>query len=297
MGQLSNQKYGWQIVIGICYALLLCALTGCGSSASDSGSDTTSTTTSNSGAASPAAASDTGKAAAPGKVAPPAIPRKIIYDATVDLVADNLTTAQQKLLRIVKHYNGYISEANVGGQAGTQRDGTWKIRIPAEQFEACMADIAKLGELQSTQTKSQDVTAEFYDVQAHIANKQVEEQRLVMHLKQSTARLQDILTVEHELSRVRGEIEELQGRLRVLSNLTTLSTITVAIHETKEFVPPKPTTFGQQIARSFHESIVALQQVLEALILFLVSLIPWFVVVGPIGFVIWLVARRGKRQP
>ena len=111
------------------------------------------------------------------------IPRKIIYNATVELVSDNFSTAQQSLLLLVKTHRGYIGETNVTGTTGAPRQGTWKIRIPADQFDMFMAAVAKLGELQTTHTDSQDVTAEFYDLQARISNKQVEEKRLIEHLE------------------------------------------------------------------------------------------------------------------
>jgi tellurite resistance protein len=66
--------------------------------------------------------------------------------------------------------------------------------------------------VRSLNSDAQDVTEEFYDVDARLRNKRVEEQRLVEHLKKSTARLQDILAVEREISRVRGEIEQMEGR-------------------------------------------------------------------------------------
>ena len=74
---------------------------------------------------------------------------------------------------------------------------------------------------------------------ARIKNKQVEEQRLQDLLKKATGKLSEILQVEKELSRVRGEIEQLQGRIRVLANLSSLTTITLTMREIKDYVPPR----------------------------------------------------------
>ena len=88
-----------------------------------------------------------------------------------------------------------------------------------------------LAELQNRNEDSQEVTAEFYDVQVRIRNKQREEERLLEHLADSTGDLEDILTVEKEIARVRTEVEQLQGRLRVLQDQTSLSTVTLRIHD------------------------------------------------------------------
>jgi hypothetical protein len=161
-------------------------VSGCGAGEDESATSTTSSASSDlvndTAAESPAS----GGAQAKGAGAPmaptaqliqaaSAVPRKIIYNATVDLIADNFASAQSNLLGLIQRHGGYLAETNIGGTPGTPRQGTWKIRVPENQFEAFMGAVVKLGELQTTQTDSQDVTAEFYDLQARISNKQVEE--------------------------------------------------------------------------------------------------------------------------
>lgn len=299
MGELLRRSS----VRGILYLFLLISLlslAGCGGheesasiDATSAGSAPSSNTKEAAGDASGGASDTTDKAKS---ATASAVPRKIIYNATVDLVAENLTTAQQKLMQIIKKYQGLIAETNVGGSAGSQRSGTWKIRIPVEQFDACLAELSKLGELQSMQTDSQDVTEEYYDIQARISNKQVEEKRLVMHLQKSTAKLADILAVEREISRVRGEIEQMQGRLRVLSNLTSLTTITVTLREIKEYVAPEPATFGEQVARSFSTSVRAMRDLLVTIVLVVAAFLPWAIMAALVLGPIWALARRSQAK-
>ncbi len=246
--------------------------------------------------ASKSASNEAAPAVATGQLvqAASAVPRKIIYTATVELISDNFSLAQQNLLALAKKHGGYIAETNVGGTPGTPRRGTWKIRIPEKQFEAFMNAVVKLGELQTTHTDSQDVTAEFYDLQARISNKQVEEKRLLQLLQRATAKLSEVLQVEKELSRVRGEIEQMQGRLRLLANMTSLTTITVTLHEVKGYVAPKPTTFGDQIARTFQGSLGQLRDFGKGIVLLVVAILPWIVVLPLVSVPVWLVWRRRK---
>ncbi|RYG68698.1 DUF4349 domain-containing protein [bacterium] len=286
----------------------LLALAGCGSQMS-SGSDPSSESLS---ASAPASAADSaatslqksGKNVSESTTSTSsliesasAVPRKIIYNATVTLIAESFATTQRELITLVKSNGGYVAETNVDGTPGTPRKGTWKVRIPASRFETFLGAVSKLGELQSTETDSQDVTAEFYDLQARISNKQVEEKRLIQHLQRSTAKLSDILQVERELSRVRGEIEEMQGRLRLLANMTSLSTVTVSLQEVKGYVPPKPTGFGSEVGRTLEASLDGMKQVGKALVLVFVGIFPWVIAFVIVGVPVWLVLKRFANKP
>ena len=70
-----------------------------------------------------------------------------------------------------------------------------------------------------------------YDIEARIKNKKVEEQTLNKILQERSGNLEDVLKIEVELSRVRGEIERLEGKIRVLENLSSLATLTINVRE------------------------------------------------------------------
>ena len=53
----------------------------------------------------------------------------------------------------------------------------------------------------------------------------MEEQTLNKILQERSGKLEDVLKIEIELSRVRGEIEQLEGKIRVLENLSSLATL------------------------------------------------------------------------
>lgn len=224
-----------------------------------------------------------------------AMPRKIIYTADVSLVVENLTKGQKELLALVQKYGGYIASSNIDGVTGAPRTGDWKVRVPVGRFDGFMKDVAALGEVQNIHTDSQEVSDEYYDLKTRIANKQVEEKRLIEHLKDSTAKLDDILKVEKEISRVRGEIEQMQGRLRLLSNQTELATVTVTINEVKDYVPPAPPTFITQIARTFSDSFSGVIGFGKAAILLVVALAPWLVILLVIGIPLRIIQRRRAR--
>src|SRR3954454_17472699 len=175
-----------------------------------------------------------------------------------------MTATAEAITRLVKVNGGYLSETNSVSYSQQQRQATWKVRVPVDRFDGFLAEVTRLGELQKRHVDSQDVTQEYYDLDARIANKQEEEKRLLKHLADSTGKLEDILAVERELSRVRGEIEQMQGRLRYLTSLSALSTVTITATDLKDYAPRVSPSFRTEIARTFLFSVERLADVGKA---------------------------------
>lgn len=308
--QKTRQNPTWTAAWPIALALMLsCA--GCGGSDSDSAryasagnsasgsASSSSETQTRADAASgnapsvPAALTSASGAQAQSQTAQKAaLQRKIIYTAEVSLVADNLTNAENKLRALVTQNKGYLSDANVSGSSGAPRTGRFKARVPVDRYDAFMNAVTRLGEVQTINATSQDVSAEYFDIGARLSNKKREEARLLQLLANRTARLQDVLIVEREISRVREEIERMQGRLNVLASLSALTTVTVTINEIKNYVPPKPPTFATEIARTFSGSIGALSEFGKGVLLMLVALAPWLLVGAVFAWPAWKLGRR-----
>jgi len=224
----------------------------------------------------------------------PGISRRVVYDASLDLLVDSIEPASTRVPELVEDVQGYISDQNTTGSPGARRSQRWKIRVPVERFESFVASVRPLGELEQFNRTSQDVTAEFYDVEARIKNKRVEEQTLSKILQDRSGKLEDVLKVEMELSRVRGEIEQMQGRMRVLENLSSLATLTLNVHERDKFAPAAPVVadFRTQMARTWEDSLTSLADLGKAIVLFVVSWAPWTPLLAILALVAWILIRR-----
>jgi hypothetical protein len=137
----------------------------------------------------------------------------------------------------------------------------------------------------------------YYDLRARINNKRQEEECLLEHLKKSTGSLKDILAVEENLSRVRGEIERMQGHLQRWDKETQLATVTVVLHDRKGYVPPTNPAFGTTVGRTFAASLDALAEFGKMVVLTLVAVTPWAVVLAVPAVPVWLALRRRARRP
>jgi chromosome segregation ATPase len=148
-----------------------------------------------------------------------------------------------------------------------------------ENYRRCVTAVEGLGEIRSISSDLEDVSEEFYDLQARIRNKQEEEERLRRHLADSTAKLEDILAVEREIARVREEIERMEGRIRVLRDLTSLTTITVRVEEIRDYVPEQAPTYATRVRRAFSGSVASLVSTAEWVSIAAVALAPWLPVI------------------
>src|SRR5262245_2932223 len=221
--------------------------------------------------------------------------RQTIYDADVRLIVEDFEGIPEKIQKLADASGGFVAQQKLHGRSGSPRSGEWKIRIPVAGYEDFLESARTLGELQSLAATSQDVTEQYYDLEARIGNKQREEARLLKLLDENTGKLEEILTVEKEISRVREELERMQGRMRVLKDLVSLTTVTLHVDEIKGYVPPQSPTFAHRISRAFGTSWNALVATGQGLVIAGAALGPWMAVLGVPLATVALLARRRRR--
>jgi hypothetical protein len=222
--------------------------------------------------------------------------RKIIYTATIQLVAEDFAATGEKVVSLVKQFDGYVADSNLLGASGHNRRASWKIRVPIARFDEFIASAKALGELTSANTTSQDVSEEYVDVDARIRNKTKEEERLLKLLEDRPGKLEDVIAIERELSRVREDLERMQGRMRVLADRTSLTTVQLEVAEVHNYVPAEAPTFATRIRRALEGSIESLREAAEGLVVTAVALAPWLAVLAVIAVVAYPLVRRMVRH-
>ena len=225
-----------------------------------------------------------------------AVARKILYSADLNIVVEDFPRTTDALAALVRRMDGYIADSNVMGTPGVNRLATWKVRVPVARFEAFLDAVVKLGELQHKKLTSQDVTEEFFDLETRIKNKKVEEDRLVKHLTESTGKLTDILAVEREISRVREEIERMEGRIRLLANLAELTTVSVTAQERVGYVPPTAPSFSTRASRAFERSVKNLVELSQFLAIQAIAILPWLPFWIVVAAIVLVFLRRHRRH-
>jgi len=155
----------------------------------------------------------------------------IVRMASLSLVVECFAEARSPLRRVITQVGGMISSLRTTGDSPAQRSLRATLRVPAERFDAALAELRKLGRVRDESQSSEDVSDAHRDLVVRIANAKKEEARLNELLGRRTDRLQDVLAVEREVTRVRGEIEQMTAEEIATRNRVTHATIAIDISE------------------------------------------------------------------
>ncbi len=224
-------------------------------------------------------------------------PRKIIYTGTIELVVEDFEQAEASLRARIREHRGYVAHSEITGESKRKRWGTWTIRIPAASGEEFRDQVARMGVPIRNTLSSEDVTDQYFDTQAAQANLEAREKalRALYDKTIANAKLNDLLEVDRELTRVRGEINILKGRLKRWDKLVAFTTFTVTIQESRDYVPPTAPSFGTTVSNTFSGSLEALVALGKFLVLVAVALAPWLPVLLVVVAAIWLLVRQLRR--
>ena len=221
----------------------------------------------------------------------------IIRSAQLSLITKEFDQARANLEGILKRHRGYVGELKAGGTTGSGRTLTATLRVPADQLDATLTEVKTLGRVESESQSGQDVTSQYVDLQARLSNARNTEQRLTDLLRNRTGKLSDVLQVEQEVDRVRGQIEQMEAERKNMSNQVSYATLNATIAEDYkaqlQVVPPSTSTRLRNAAvegyRSMADGVVSLA-------LFLLStgpsLLLWGVVLFLPARLIWKKVRR-----
>jgi hypothetical protein len=155
----------------------------------------------------------------------------VIRTGQASIEVDSLEQAVAQVRLLAGRIGGYVANTTMQTGHGQLRSATLEVKIPVDRFDDGLGGLTGLGKLESVNVNTEDVGEEFTDVTARMGNSRRLEARLIELLATRTGKLKDVLEVEHELARVREEIERYEGRLRYLRAHAVLSTLTIYVHE------------------------------------------------------------------
>jgi hypothetical protein len=163
--------------------------------------------------------------------------RKIVKTGSMTLEVEDIAETMDEVAEIADELNGYIvSSYKYEYERGVS--GHIIIRVPFEKFEEAFERLRQLATAVPYETTTaEDVTEEYVDLEAQLHNLQATEAQYLA-LMEKAETVEEMLKVQKELSNVRGEIEQIEGRMKFLEQTSETSLIEVTLQETKGLAEP-----------------------------------------------------------
>lgn len=157
---------------------------------------------------------------------------KVIKTGSIVLEVDEgrFDDAVNRITALAVGAGGYVSGTNTATTHDGHQAGSMTIRVPAERFESVLEEVDRLGEVQQKEVTGRDVTAEYTDIDARLRALSASRESLLRVLSEARA-VGDILAVQDRLNSVQTEIEQLEGRKRVLDDQVGFSTVAISVSE------------------------------------------------------------------
>ena len=223
-----------------------------------------------------------------GPVAAPVASDRVVKHATLDVRvgAKHLGDQFAKAQSLAGFLGGYVEQSD-------QSRGLASItmRVPAARFDEAVARLGGLGRVTDRSERGEDVSANFSDLEARIRNLSAQEGVLQDLMRQARS-IPDTITVQQQLSQVRGEIEQLTGQRNLLDNQTSLATVAATLHA-RGVMPPQSHESRGALGQAWHDAVGVTVAIVGGTIVVLGALIP----LGLLGALIaagWLVVRRRR---
>lgn len=244
--------------------------------------------------------------ASPGVVAPePAPPSSptttpnaplIARSVTLVVVAKDVAAARPALDAILAKYHGYASEMDVNTPEDDAPSLKASLRIPVTNLDPAMKELRGLGRVASESQSGEDVTQQHADLDQRLKTARDTEDRLRTILQQRTGSVGDVLQVEEEIARVRGEIESMEAEQTNLEHRVDFASIDLSV--TVDYGPtPGAAPISVRVRNAFVAGYRNAVGTVVGIFLFLVAygltILIWIAI---LGVPVYLLRRRYRRM-
>ncbi len=227
--------------------------------------------------------------------------RMIIWTGDISLVVKDAGESLEQVEAIAKDLGGYVVNSSSWYQEQQLR-ARLTIRVPAGEFDTALVRLKDLAiTVESRNVSTQDVSEEYTDLDSRLRNLEATETELLellTEVRERTGKAEDVLAVHRELSNIRGQIEQVKGRMQYLEKMTAMATINV------ELIPDvlaRPIVVaGWQpsgtAANALRTLVRTLQFIVDAALWLVIYVLPTLVVIAIPFCILWLIWRRWRRR-
>ena len=221
----------------------------------------------------------------------------IAESASLTIVANNYRQAAASVEGLATARGGYIEKLDSQAESGSAKQTSVTLRVPAKSLDALLGDLRKLGAVQQEARQNEEVTDQYVDLDARLTSAQASEKRLLEMLQTRAGKLSDVLDVERELTRVRGDVESMQGQKALLQHRVQYATVDLQLQEEYRAQLGAKTSPLSSLHNALIDGLQNLEAGVMAILTFALaygpSLVLWIAV---LGVPTWLLWRRRQRR-
>ena len=228
---------------------------------------------------------------------------KIIYTYNYSVETKQFDKFMQTVQARINEYGGYLesSETNGNPEMSIRRYANMVIRIPADKMHEFLNMVKENSNVTYSNSSTENVTLSYVDMQSHIKALKTEQETLMGILERAT-KLEDIITIQNQLTNIRYELESYESQLRVYDNRINYSTLYLDINEVeRETSVATELTYGQEISQGLSDTFYDIGQGLRGFSIWFIVNLPFLLVWALIIVIIVLIVRkilriRAKRE-
>ena len=233
-------------------------------------------------------------------------PEKIIYSSNVTVETTDFDGTVARVEELVKSYGGWIESSSVNGANyydtsrgyTRNRSASYSLRIPSNRFSELMGTLSELGNIPYSHTYTENVTAQYYDVQARLTAYEAQEARL-LEMMQLAETVEDVIALEARLSDLRYQIESLQSTLNNWDRRVSYSSIYLDISEVRAYTPEpeRRISYGEELSGALRDGLQAVGDFFKGALVILAACLPMLIVLAVLAvLIIWLVRKALARK-
>ncbi|QNA92500.1 MULTISPECIES: DUF4349 domain-containing protein [unclassified Microbacterium] len=226
--------------------------------------------------------------------------REIIATAQATVQVKSIPDAASAIGALAEEHGGYVESTEIGKSVAV--DGTsnpapadssygWiSIRVPSADLPEVVAALRDTGDVLSSSTSKQDVTAISIDLQARVDSTRASVERLTELMAQSGS-VSELIEAEVALTDRQAQLESYEQQLESLQDQVAMSSLQVQLTREATATTADPAGFTDGLLAGWNGLVASL----NALVIALGFILPWLAIAAVVVLIVWLF-RRARRN-
>jgi Domain of unknown function (DUF4349) len=222
----------------------------------------------------------------------------IARTVALSIITKQFDSARASINTILARHNGYSASVTVSTPQGAARALEASLRIPVPELSSALSELRVLGYVENETQGGEEVTQQHADLVARLKISRETERRFLAILRERSGGINEVLSTEQSIARVRGEIEQMEAEQKNLEHRVDFATVDLRVSEEYKAQLDSP---SPSISIRFHNAFVAgyrgAAETIVGILLFFAeygpALLTWLLILVPIPWLLW---RRWRRN-